>query len=189
MLYLSKRKPSRIVWFYLWAGRVYGKGDKMSNGEINNNVQKIRTGFVLSLVVLGTAAVAVSLGAEILGIDLTPGFGIVQTVQLLAGLSLLTIAGYTQIYFLRNVNEPRSLQADVGLRLGATGLVLSYLAGLSDIIGVGTHLQPLFERPFVGPLQLTAMGFSVFLIVVGLLLYFTSRGNQASSSLEFLLEE
>ena len=107
---------------------------------------------------------------------------------LLLGLTLLTIAGYVQIYLLRKADEPRSLQADIGVRLGATGLVLAYVVGWSDLLGVGTHVTPSFERPFVGPLQLVGLGVSVLLIVVGLLLYFTSRGSQQASSLEFLIE-
>jgi hypothetical protein len=66
-------------------------------------------------------------------------------------------------------------------------LVFAYVSGLSDLIGIGTHLQPNFERPFVGPLQLGGIGLGVLSIIAGLLLYYTSRGSRDSSSMEFLV--
>jgi hypothetical protein len=66
-------------------------------------------------------------------------------------------------------------------------LVLAYVTGLADLIGIGTHVDPAFERPFVGPLQLGGLLIGVLMITAGLLLYFTSRGSRESSSLESLL--
>lgn len=142
---------------------------------------------VLSLFLVGNVLVIVSLAAEILGLDLTPGFGIVQMVQLLFGLTLLTLAGFLHIYSLRAPGTPRSLQADIGIRLAATGLVFAYVSGLSDLMGIGTHVEPNFERPYVGPLQLGGLVLGIFSITVGMILYHTSRGSRQSSSLEFLL--
>lgn len=146
-------------------------------------------GFNLFIFILGTIIVAIALGAELLGLDITPGFGMIQMAQLLIGLTLLTLAGYLQIYALREPNTPRSLQADIGIRLGATGTVFAYVAGLSDLLGIGTHVQPNFERPFVGPLQLGGIGIGIILITIGMLMYYTSRGNRDASSLEFLIED
>jgi hypothetical protein len=71
----------------------------------------------------------------------------------------------------------------------ATGLVLAYVTGLSDLIGIGTHVDPAFDRPFVGPLQLGGILIGVGLILFGLVLYYTSRGQRESSSLGFLVTE
>ena len=106
---------------------------------------------------------------------------------LLLGLTLLTIAGYLRIHSLRPPDAPRSLQADIGIRLGATGLVLAYVCGLADLIGIGTHVEPAFGRPHVGPLQMGGLIVGTLMIVAGLLLYYTSRGSRESSSLESLL--
>ncbi|MCA9979851.1 MAG: hypothetical protein KDD89_03440 [Anaerolineales bacterium] len=144
---------------------------------------------IIFLFITGLLLIFLSLTAEWLGVDLTPGFGAIQMFQLLLGLTLLTGAGYLQIYTLRSADAPRSLQADIGIRLGATGLVLAYVAGLSDLVGIGTHTEPGFVRPFVGWLQLVGLAMSILLITIGLLLYFTSRGTRPSSSLEFLLRD
>lgn len=142
---------------------------------------------ILLLFLIGNVLVVLSLAAEILGLDLTPGFGIIQMLQLLIGLTLLTLAGFLHIYSLRPADAPRSLQADIGIRLAATGLVFAYVAGLSDLMGIGTHVEPAFERPFVGPLQLGGLVLGIISITIGMILYHTSRGSRQASSLEFLL--
>jgi len=154
------------------------------NRDLVTKVERIAS---LVLFVLGFVSIALSLGAELLGLNLTPGFGMVQMFQLLLGLTLLTVAGYLRIHSLRPRDAPRSLQADIGIRLGATGLVFAYVSGLADLVGIGTHVQPGFERPFVGPLQLGGFILGVLMITAGLLLYFTSRGSRKTSSLESLL--
>jgi hypothetical protein len=154
----------------------------MNNGRIN----KGRTIASLILFIVGFLLSVISLGAEILELDFTPGFGIVQMVQLLAGLTCLTLAGFLHLQSLRSPDIGRSLQADIGIRLAATGLVFAFISGFSDLVGIGTHVTPEFERPFVGPLQLGGLILGVLSITIGLILYYTSRGQRESSALESL---
>lgn len=154
------------------------------NREIVNRLEKISS---VILFILGVALSTVALAAEVIGIDITPGFGMVQMFQLLFGLTCLALAGYLRIHSLRPINTPRSLQADIGVRLGATGLVFAYITGWADLIGIGTHVTPSFDRPYVGPLQLGGLLVGVLMITAGLLLYYTSRGSRPSSSLEGLI--
>lgn len=149
--------------------------------------KQIRTIVLTVLIVMGVLLSGLALAAELLGLNITPGFGIVQMVQLLLGISSLTLAAYLYLQRLRPPDTPRSLQADIGVRLTATGLVFAYVAGLSDLMGVGTHIEPSFERPFVGPLQLGGLLLGILVIVGGLLLYHTSRGVRESSSMEFII--
>lgn len=144
----------------------------------------------LVLFLIGTLLCLVALGAELLGIDLTPGFGVVQMLQLLLGLTSLMGAGYLQMWSMRPRDIPRSLQADIGIRLSATGLVFAFVSGFSDIIGIGTHIQTNdFERPYVGPLQLGGIVLGVLLIAAGMILYYTSSRHQEQSSLSFILKK
>ena len=145
---------------------------------------------ILALVffILGVGLCAMSVSLDFLGLDLTPGFGAIQVLQFLLGVSCLTVAGFLYLYTLRQPDAPKSLQADIGIRLGATGLVFMYVAGFSDLLGIGTHVNPSFERPFVGPLQLIGLFLGAISIVAGMLLYHSSRRiSGGRSSMEFLV--
>ena len=107
--------------------------------------RKVRHITALVSFLVGVALCTISLAAELLGLDLTPGFGIVQMFQLLLGITLLTFATFLYLKDIRPDGAPRSLQADIGVRLAATGLIFAYVSGLSDLIGIGTHIEPGFE--------------------------------------------
>ncbi|MCB0028962.1 MAG: hypothetical protein KDE28_13705, partial [Anaerolineales bacterium] len=123
----------------------------------------------LALLILGLIFVALSF------IDRTPGFGAIQVLQLLLGIAALTLAIFMYLYTLRSPDEPRSLQADIGIRLALSGLVFCFVAGFSDLIGIGTHVNPRFERPFIGFLQLIGLAIGGITILAGIVLYYTSR--------------
>lgn len=160
-----------------------------NNDTTQETTARSRRITMIVLVLAGLLFGVLALTADFLGLDTTPGFGVAQMLLLLLSITCLTTAVYIYVYERRGSNAPRSLQADIGIRLGATGLVLIYVAGFSDLIGIGTHVQPNFERPFVGPLQLGGMALGVLSISVGLYLYYTSRGERRASSLEFILND
>jgi hypothetical protein len=148
---------------------------------------RVRNAFMLALFIIGILLCVASLAADELGLDLTPGFGVLQIFLLLLGITCLTAAIYLYLYSLRPGDAPRSLQADIGIRLSATGLVLAYVTGLADLIRIGTHIQPNFERPYVGPLQLAGFLLGIAAIILGMGLYHSSRGahwRKSSSVLE-----
>lgn len=142
---------------------------------------------MLGLIFLGIAFVVAAAALEILNLGPTPGFGVLQTLVFLLGITALTVAVYLYLRGLRPPDAPRSLQADIGVRLSATGLVLCYVCGFADLIRIGTHVQPDFERPFIGPLQLGGLVVGLVVLIAGIILYYTSRGKRESSSLEFIL--
>ncbi|MCP5095923.1 MAG: hypothetical protein GY943_10255, partial [Chloroflexi bacterium] len=152
----------------------------------NEKTTKIRNTVTITLAVFGISLCAISLAAEFLGLDRTPGFGMIQMFELLVGITMLTLALFIYLHKMGQ-NESRSLQADIGVRLAATGLVFAYIAGMADLFGIGTHPHPDFERPFVGWLQLGGLGLGILSILIGLLLFYTSRRVQPSSSMEFIV--
>jgi hypothetical protein len=154
---------------------------------MNKKVVHVRRTAMLASAFLGLALVAVAIILEFQSLVLTPGFGVVQTLLFLLGVTLLTISGYLYLSKRRPADAPRSLQADIGVRLSLTGLVLCYVSGFADLIRIGTHVQPEFDRPFIGPLQLGGLVIGLIIILAGMVLYFTSRGKRGSSSLEFIL--
>ncbi len=154
---------------------------------MSNRVLRVRRAVMLALSVLGVVLIAVAAAAERLDLGLTPGFGVLQTFFFMLGITSLTVAVYLYLATLRPPDAPRSLQADIGLRLSLTGLVLCYVSGFADLIRIGTHVQPEFERPFIGPLQLGGLALVLLTLLLGMLLHYTSRGQRPASSLEFIL--
>jgi hypothetical protein len=144
-------------------------------------------GLALALIAAGTFCVVVSAEADALGLDLTPGFGLLQTVGVLVAITLLTAGGFRLLARWRRRGQRITLVGDIGVRMALTGLLTCYVAGLADVLGVGTHRGSEFERPFLGPLQLG--GFVVGLLVTGtgLLLYWVGirqerpEGDEPSS--------
>jgi hypothetical protein len=121
----------------------------------------------LALLLVGILAGALALLAESLRLDFTPGFGLVQILGSLLGITLVAAAGFLFPAYRRPAGQEPSLLNEIGVRLGLTGLLACYVAGLADMVGVGTHRNPDFERPFLGPLQLTGLVIGA----TGLILY------------------
>lgn len=125
----------------------------------------------LALLLVGIVAAILALLAESLGLDFTPGFGLVQILGSLLGISLVTAAGFLFPAYCRRSEVQPSLLNEIGVRLGLTGLLACYVAGLADLVGVGTHRNPDFERPFLGPLQLIGVAIGLAIVAAGLILY------------------
>ena len=168
------------------------------SGNGNGVVARIRRVVMLVLFGLGIVFVTLSLSAESIGLNFTRGFGVIQIFQLLVGITLITLSGFLYLYTQRLPDAPRSLQADIGLRLSATGLVFCYVAGFADLLQIGTHLQQCTTGevvagidcgPFIGPWQFAGIMLGVILVISGLVLYGTSRGTRPTSLLKFLIRD
>ena len=151
----------------------------------NGKTTRVTNTVLSMLVFFGVFLCFISLAAEFIGLDRTPGFGMIQMFELLVGITFLTLAAFIYLSTTYRSDVP-SLQADIGIRLASTGMVFAYVAGLSDLLGIGTHPHPDFERPFVGWLQLLGLGLGIVSILAGLYLFYTSRRVQEESSMGFI---
>jgi len=68
--------------------------------------------------------------------------GFVQIATFLVGLALMCMGGYIGLNALWNGTE-KTIAADIGLRLVATGYVVAVACGMADVFGIGN--QPLPE--------------------------------------------
>ena len=123
----------------------------------------------LGLLITLVGFMVFSMGAkpEWFGMDRSPVVGFVQIAVFLIGLGVISFGGYIGLSALWGDDE-RSIAADFGLRLVATGYVLAVFTGMADVFGMGT--QPFPEVPFFGPLQATGMEIGQAVIALGFLM-------------------
>jgi len=123
----------------------------------------IRFGLIITL--LGFFVLIVGSKPAWFGWDRSTTVGFIQVSVLLVGLGILCLGGYIGLLALWKGRE-RTIAADIGMRLVATGYVVSVFAGMADLFGMGTQTIP--SEAFFGPLQsrgivagqiITAIGF------------------------------
>jgi len=134
------------------------------NGAPSQEIrQSTRVRFALILTVVGFIVFIIGTKPEWFKLDRSPVVGFVQIAVFLIGLATITIGGYLGLSALWGSNE-RTILADVGLRLAATGYVISVFSGMADVFGMGS--QPFPHVPFFGPVQ--AMGVAIGEIIIGI---------------------
>jgi hypothetical protein len=88
-----------------------------------------------------------TLGAEpsLFGLDRSPVIGFVQLAVMLIGLGVICLGGYISLSSLWNEGG-KSIPADIGQRLVATGYVIAVAAGMADIFGFGSQEWPVVPK-------------------------------------------
>jgi hypothetical protein len=132
----------------------------------NNHDIRLRLG----LITLAIGLVIFTLGVKpsLFGIDRSPVTGFVQLAVLLIGLALMCIGGYAALNPFWNGSQ-KSIIADIGLRVVATGYVIAVVASLADIFGFGS--QPFPRVPSFGPVQALGVMLGEAAIAIGFLLF------------------
>lgn len=133
---------------------------KKSNGFNQKHLGLIITGVGFFMFTLGAAP-------EFYGLDRSPVVGFVQISVFLLGLAIICIGGYLCLSYLWRGHQ-RSLAADIGLRLVATGYVISLVSGMADVFGMGN--QPWPQIPSFGIWQSTGVIIGQVIIAIGFLL-------------------
>jgi len=137
------------------------------NGDSTNGVSYLRIRFSLISVSLGMLIFAIGAKPNWFGWERTPIVGFIQIIVFLVGLALICIGGFFGLSALWG-KEQRSIIADIGLRLVATGYVISVFAGLADVFGMGTQAVP--KTPYFGPWQAGGVLMGQFVIAIGFLM-------------------
>jgi hypothetical protein len=125
--------------------------------------------FGVGVVVLGFFIFVIGVFPDLIRLGITPGIGLLQIGALLVGITIMTLGAYIYAYATRHRAMPRRLREDIGLRLMATGVVISYATGFADVLGIGSHFGA--ERPLFGLWQAAGVALGVFIIITGLFLY------------------
>jgi hypothetical protein len=127
----------------------------------------MRIRFALLLTLFGLLVFLVGARPALFGLDRSPVVGFVQIAVFLVGLAIVCIGGYIGLMsFWRNGD--RTIPADIGSRLVATGYVVAVFSGMADVFGFGTQMPP--QVPVFGPWQATGVQIGELLITIGFLL-------------------
>lgn len=127
---------------------------------------RIRIGLIIA--VIGVIVFCIGVYPGFFGLDRSPVVGFVQIAVFLIGLGIVCIGGYIALNVLWNRHQ-KSISADIGLRLVATGYVISFTAGFADVFGLGT--QAVNEVPFFGNLQASGVILGELIIAIGFLMF------------------
>ena len=126
---------------------------------------RVRLGLILTLV--GFFIFIIGTKPAWFGWDNSPVVGFIQIAVFIIGLGIICLGGYIGLLALWR-GTARTIAADIGSRLVATGYVISVFAGMADVFGMGT--QELAEAPFFGPLQARGVVLGQVVVAIGFLL-------------------
>lgn len=139
-----------------------------------NGQFRVRIGLIFTLI----GFVVFLLGADpgLFRLDRSPVTGFVQIAVFLIGLAIICLGGYTCLNGLWN-GDPKTIAADIGLRLVTTGYVIAVFSGMADVFGFGS--QPLPKIPYFGVRQATGVVIGEAVIALGFILLFPPRRRWA----------
>jgi hypothetical protein len=128
---------------------------------------RMRIRFGLLVTLIGLITFLVGSRPSLFDLDRSPVVGFVQISVFLVGLATICIGGYIGLMsFWRNIE--RTIAADIGSRLVATGYVVAVFSGMADVFGFGTQKPPII--PVFGPWQATGVQIGECLITIGFVL-------------------
>jgi len=131
---------------------------------------RVRVGLIVTL--FGLFVFILGTKTEWFGLNRSSGVGFVKISVFLVGLAIICLGGYISLWGLWKGMD-RSIPADIGLRLVATGYVIAVFSGLADVFGMGSQTAPL--PPYFGPVQALGVLIGEIVIALGFLLLIPIR--------------
>jgi hypothetical protein len=128
-------------------------------------VSRLQVSIGIGFVVAGLILFIIGAKPEWFDLDRSPVIGFVQTTVFLLGLGIIAVGGFMGLNALWNGRE-KSIPADIGMRLVATGYVVALFSGMADVFGLGSH--PLPGVPFFGPWQAAGVQIGEVIMLIGL---------------------
>ena len=132
-----------------------------------NGFNHFRVQLGMGITLLGLLVYLLGTDPGLFGMDRSPVMGFLQISVFLVGLAIICLGGYITLNSLWNGSQ-KSILADIGLRLVATGYLVAVASGMADLLGFGNHTFPTI--PYFGPWQVIGVIIGEFAIVVGFLM-------------------
>ena len=139
----------------------------MNESSASKNKLDKRLGPRLVVSVLGLVIFILGLNPGMFGLDRSPVVGFVQIAVFLVGLAIICLGGYLTLTALWDGQE-KSIAADIGYRLVATGYVVAFASGMADVFGFGS--QPYPNTPYFGQWQALGVMVGELFIIAGFIL-------------------
>lgn len=130
-------------------------------------VSRTRLRLALALTLIGLFVLIVGAKPGWFGWSHTSGVGFVKISVFLLGLGVICAGGVVGLPPLWTGAE-RTLAAEIGTRLVATGYVVSVISGMADVVGFGSQPPP--NTPFFGPVQAAGVMMGQAVIAMGFLM-------------------
>jgi hypothetical protein len=137
---------------------------------------RVRIRFGLTLTIFGLFLFLLGVHPGLFGLDRSPVVGFVQISVFLVGMAVICVGGYICLASFWK-NGSRTIAADIGSRLVATGYVIVVFAGMADVFGIST--QGTIKTPFFGPWQAVGVQIGEAVIALGFLLLIPYRKLKA----------
>lgn len=131
---------------------------------------RVRLGLIVTF--LGLVVFILGAKPDWLGMDHSPVIGFAQICIFILGLAIICFGGYIGLSAIWG-GEEKSIGADIGLRLVATGYVIAIFSGLADVFGMSIKDNP--RGQFFGPWQQTGIEIGMIVIAIGMLMYIPWR--------------
>lgn len=127
--------------------------------------------FGIALGALGAVLTFMGLFPGVTGIRPAGGIGIMQIFSILTGFTMLILGALIYVKFTFYPYRPARLAQQIGIRLALTGLLFACMAGLSDVLGFGSHVIGSQAGTLFGVLQAFGIIGSFVIASIGVLIY------------------
>ena len=147
------------------------------NNSSIHRFSRTRVNIGLALTIVGFLIFLLGADPDRFGLDRSPYIGFVQTATFSIGLALLCLGGFLCFKACQLKESIQSLAQDIGIRLVATGYLISLISGMADVFGFGTQSWP--ALPFFGPRQAAGVIVGEIIIAIGFILYMPFLSTKA----------
>ena len=139
----------------------------MDDNQPQKSAMDRRLRLRMTVAVLGLLIFVLGLSPGMFGLDRSPVVGFVQIAVFLVGLAIICLGGYFTLIALWEGQE-KTIKADIGFRMVATGYVVAAASGMADVFGFGS--QPFPSTPYFGQWQALGVMVGELVIIIGFLL-------------------
>ncbi len=139
--------------------------------------------FGIAAALLGLVITFMGLFPGVVGLEQSPGVGVLQIMVILTGISIMMIGAYVFVQANYYPGKKHNLAQQIAIRLSMTGMVLSTASGLVDILGFGSH-QPgvTAQRPYLGPIQTIGIIGGFLIASFGVIIFTLMGDNEDENS-------